>query len=121
MKNIDSFNNKLVSAFLTAGSLHLLQFADSDVKLMLLHETRNDDGIRSFFNDVWEIYTKSLLNPFYKVDMLIKSPVFETKVKAIAKVPQSRKANSSDIYRYIASCILQRLLTTNVSKFVSMI
>jgi hypothetical protein len=53
---------------------------------MLLHETRNDDGIRAFFNDVWESYVKTLLNPFYAVDKSIKSPIFESKVKAIAKV-----------------------------------
>ena len=54
---------------------------------MLLHETRNDDGIRAFFNDVWECYVKTLLNPFYAVDKSIKSPIFETKVRGIAKVP----------------------------------
>ena|SRR5208282_1258123 len=53
---------------------------------MLLHETRNDDGIRAFFNDVWECYVKTLLNPFYAVDKSIKSPIFESKVRAIAKV-----------------------------------
>ena len=89
MKNVDNFNNKLVSAFLTAGSLFSLDLLTVDVKLMLLHETRNDDGIRSFFNDVWECYTKALLNPFYRVDMPLKSQVFETKVRAIAKVPST--------------------------------
>jgi len=53
---------------------------------MLLHETRNDDGIRAFFNDVWECYVKTLLNPFYAVDKVIQSNVFENRVKAIAKV-----------------------------------
>ena len=53
---------------------------------MLLHETRNDDGIRAFFNDVWECYVKTLLNPFYSVNKTIKSSVFESKVRTIAKV-----------------------------------
>ena len=53
---------------------------------MLLHETRNDDGIRAFFNDVWECYVKALMNPFYAVDKAINSPMFETKVRGIAKV-----------------------------------
>jgi trafficking protein particle complex subunit 2 len=56
---------------------------------MLLHESRNDDGIRAFFNDVWECYVKALLNPFYAVDKPIKSSVFESKVRAIAKVSSS--------------------------------
>jgi hypothetical protein len=28
------------------------------VKFILLHDTKNDDGIRLFFGDVWELYTK---------------------------------------------------------------
>lgn len=28
------------------------------MKFVLLHEARNDDGIRSFFMDVWELYVK---------------------------------------------------------------
>jgi hypothetical protein len=28
------------------------------MKFILLHEAKNDDGIRSFFNDVWELYVK---------------------------------------------------------------
>ena len=29
-----------------------------DMKFVLLHESRNDDGIKAFFNDVWELYVK---------------------------------------------------------------
>ena len=28
------------------------------MKFVLLHESRNDDGIKTFFNDVWELYVK---------------------------------------------------------------
>jgi len=28
------------------------------VKFVLLHEARNDEGIRGFFMDVWELYVK---------------------------------------------------------------
>jgi hypothetical protein len=30
----------------------------SDMKFVLLHEGKNDDGIRAFFTDVWELYVK---------------------------------------------------------------
>jgi len=70
-----------------------------DIKLMLLHETRNDDGIRAFFNDVWECYVKTLLNPFYAVDKPIKSSVFESKVRAIAKV--ASPGSQADEQRYL--------------------
>jgi hypothetical protein len=29
------------------------------MKFILLHEGRNDDGIRLFFMDVWELYVKA--------------------------------------------------------------
>lgn len=32
--------------------------AHAAVKLVLLHDVKNDDGIRLFFGDVWELYTK---------------------------------------------------------------
>lgn len=32
------------------------------MKFILLHEAKNDDGIRSFFMDVWELYIKVRLN-----------------------------------------------------------
>lgn len=28
------------------------------MKFVLLHESKNDDGIKSFFTDVWEAYVK---------------------------------------------------------------
>lgn len=30
----------------------------TDVKFVLLHEGKNDDGIRGFFMEVWELYVK---------------------------------------------------------------
>lgn len=75
MKSIDKFNNAIVSTFLTAGN----------IKLMLLHETRNDDGIKNFFNDVYEMYVKCLMSPFYKVDSIITSRTFDAKIKALAR------------------------------------
>ena len=31
---------------------------NKDMKFVLLHEGKNDDGIRAFFTDVWELYVK---------------------------------------------------------------
>ena len=30
----------------------------ADMKFVLLHEGKNDDGIRLFFMEVWELYVK---------------------------------------------------------------
>jgi hypothetical protein len=52
-----------VSVFVTAGSELKGRYQDqadhrTDMKFVLLHEAKNDDGIKSFFNDVWELYVK---------------------------------------------------------------
>ena len=42
--------NRYVSAFITA----------SRVKFMLLHDAKNDDGIKNFFSELHELYIKAL-------------------------------------------------------------
>lgn len=75
------------------------------MKFVLLHESRNDDGIKAFFSDVWELYVKvsstassqgvrrprlrpaiqTMLNPFHTAHTPIRSPVFDSRVRASAK------------------------------------
>ena len=33
-----------------------------DAKFLLLHEGRNEDGIKSFFNEIYELFVKVRLN-----------------------------------------------------------
>lgn len=75
LKGVDKFNEWTVSAFVTPGN----------VKLLLLHEGKNDDGIKSFFVDVWELYLKTMLNPFHTAHTQIRSPVFDARVRVSAK------------------------------------
>ncbi|KIP12853.1 hypothetical protein PHLGIDRAFT_17543 [Phlebiopsis gigantea 11061_1 CR5-6] len=75
LKSVDKFNEWTISAFVTPGNM----------KFVLLHETRNDDGIRSFFLDVWELYVKTMLNPFHTAHTPIRSGVFDARVRASAK------------------------------------
>ncbi|WRT64542.1 uncharacterized protein IL334_001474 [Kwoniella shivajii] len=74
LKNIDRHNEWTVSAFIATS-----------VKFVLLHDIKNDDGIRLFFLDVWESYVKILLNPFHTVNTPIRNPMFESKIRASAK------------------------------------
>ncbi|CAN1814352.1 Trafficking protein particle complex subunit 2 [Linum perenne] len=48
LKHLDRFNDLVVSVYVTAGH----------TRLMLLHDSRNDDGIKSFFQEVHELYIK---------------------------------------------------------------
>ncbi|KAJ6519613.1 Sedlin [Mycena sanguinolenta] len=75
LKSVDKFNEWTVSAFITPGNM----------KFVLLHEGKNDDGIKAFFTDVWELYVKTMLNPFHTAHTPIRSTVFDARVRASAK------------------------------------
>ncbi|CAN6616806.1 trafficking protein particle complex subunit 20 [Trichomonascus vanleenenianus] len=75
LKAVDNFYSYMISAFVTAGN----------IKFLLLHETRNEDGIRQFFSDVYDLYVKTLLSPFYFTNQPIQSPIFDQKVRQLAK------------------------------------
>ncbi|XP_024394010.1 uncharacterized protein [Physcomitrium patens] len=75
LKVVDKFNDLLVSVYVTAGH----------TRLMLLHDSRNEDGIKNFFQEVHELYIKMLLNPLYVPGSRISSPFFDTRVRALAR------------------------------------
>ncbi|GAA6051054.1 hypothetical protein JCM3770_005475 [Rhodotorula araucariae] len=75
LKSIDKFHEWTVSAWLTPGG----------VKILLLHELKNDEGIRLFLQEVWETYVKTLLNPFHELNAPIRNQTFDARVRASAK------------------------------------
>lgn len=75
LKIVDRFNEQNVFAFVTAGG----------VRFLLLYEGRNEDTVKNFFQEVYELYVKLLLNPFYQFDTPILSPSFDQRIHALAR------------------------------------
>lgn len=75
LKTVDKVNHQMVSVFLTAGH----------VKLMVLHCGKGEDTIRNFFNDVYELYVRLSMNPFYQFDTPIGSKDFDKRVKTVGR------------------------------------
>lgn len=51
----------------------------------MVHDNRNDDGIKNFFSEIYEAYIKHSLNPFYEENTVIKSAAFEKKAQLYGK------------------------------------
>mmetsp|Transcript_736 Transcript_736/g.1175 ORF Transcript_736/g.1175 Transcript_736/m.1175 type:complete len:129 (+) Transcript_736:1367-1753(+) len=74
LKVVDKFNELSVSAYVTAGN----------VRFMLVHDSKDDDKIKNFFVEIYELFIKALMNPLFDISSGL-SGNFDKKVKAIAK------------------------------------
>lgn len=97
LKVIDKFFSNYISCFMTGGN----------VKFLLLHQpsagpatgssrsstsiaanptsAATEEAIKNFFFEVYENWIKAIMNPFYKVNMEVKSPIFRQRVVAAGR------------------------------------
>ena len=75
LKKIDRFETYDVSAYVTLGGRIFL----------LLHEGRDDERVRSFFQDTQEMYMRYLMNTFASVDGPIVNTEFHMKVESLLR------------------------------------
>ena len=74
LKQVDAHKDSLVSAFLTAGN----------DKFLLLHSGKTgEDTIKQFFLELYDLYVKTMMNPFYEPNTKINFPAFDKWVKEL--------------------------------------
>lgn len=56
-----------------------------DYRFLLLHDRKNQDGVKPFFNDLHELFVKVTLNPLYEDGGPIKSTAFNDAVMTLAR------------------------------------
>lgn len=82
MGKVDHFYGLAITAYLTY----------SGMKFVMIHgnldkgSTQIDDSaVKSFYQEVHELYVKTLLNPFYKINDPITCPAFDSRVRVLAR------------------------------------
>jgi len=73
---VDKFNDLAISALISVGQ----------VKVLLLHDFRLDDTLlKAFFYEIYDLYVKLTLNPFYERHAVITSQAFDDRARAIGE------------------------------------
>lgn len=75
LKVIDRVSEQMVSAHVT----------HSGARILVLHEQRNEEGIRVFCAEVAELLAKLQLNPFYVIGSRIENKEFDARVRLLAR------------------------------------
>lgn len=88
---VDSFYGIVVIGFVTQGNIKFVLCCEqgptsSGLELMMTGSKQQDDtAIRQFFTEMYDLYVKALLNPFYGFNDAVVSPDFDHRAKLLAK------------------------------------
>lgn len=63
----------------------LVLIANIDYRFLLLHDARQEDGVKPFFCDLHDLFVKATLNPLYIDNDPITSTSFNDKVLLLAR------------------------------------
>jgi len=107
LKHIDKYQNSYISCWITGGNVKfLLLTRPSDAALAgaggsrgslaggrsnMVQGTYNptspatEEAVKNFFVDVYDVWVKTIMNPFYLLDDKVTSPVFRQRVASAAK------------------------------------
>lgn len=109
LKHIDRFNNNYVFCFITGGSVKFLLLHNPDTHHNPAARTSTaasarspaygqppsstynpsapavEETIKNFFVEVYDVWLKTIMNPFYRQDMKVSSPVFRARVAQAAR------------------------------------
>jgi hypothetical protein len=75
LKQVDKFDSLTVHCLILP----------SNAKLLLLHENESEDKIKNFFNEIYELFVKAILNPFYDPKQKLDIDQFDFRVRSHVK------------------------------------
>ena len=109
LKHVDRYASSYISCFITGGSIKFLLLSNpethaatntvasrssaaasarmSSAQGSLYNPTApaTEEAIKNFFMEVYDVWVKTLMNPFYETEMVVRSPKFRERVAAAGR------------------------------------